>query len=119
MQYGLGIQILIELKDCNVEKLNDIEFIRETMEEAARRTGSTIITSSFRYFDPHGISGLVMIAESHLSIHTWPEYGYAAADIFTCGTRVDPRKAVDFLGEKLEARSYISQEIKRGILEGE
>ena len=119
MQEGLGVQILIELKDCNLKKLNDIEFIRETMEEAARRTGSTIITSSFRYFDPHGISGLVMIAESHLAIHTWPEYGYAAADIFTCGNRVFPWKAVPFLEKELEAKSYTTQEIKRGMLEGE
>ncbi len=119
MNYGLGIQILIELKDCNLKKLNDIDFIRETMEEAARRTGSTIITSSFRYFDPHGISGLVMIAESHLAIHTWPEYGYAAADIFTCGNRVFPWKAVGFLEKALEAKSCTTQEIKRGILEEE
>jgi len=77
------------------------------------------MTSSFRYFDPHGISGLVMIAESHLAIHTWPEYGYAAADIFTCGNRVFPWKAVGFLEKELEAKSCETQEIKRGMLEGE
>jgi S-adenosylmethionine decarboxylase proenzyme len=119
MKEALGIQILVELFDCNREKLNDIDFIREILEEAARSTGSTIMTSEFRYFEPQGISGLVMIAESHLSIHTWPEYGYAAADIFTCGNRVFPWKAVPVLEKGLEAETSATQELKRGILERE
>ncbi len=119
MREGLGTQILIELKDCDPKKLNDIEFIRETMEEAARKTGSTIISSSFRYFEPQGISGVVMISESHLTIHSWPEYGYAAADIFTCGNQVFPWKAVEFLKIELEAKFFSTHEIKRGMLEGE
>ncbi|NOR15684.1 MAG: adenosylmethionine decarboxylase [Candidatus Aminicenantes bacterium] len=119
MQGNLGTQILIELKECPSEKLNDIEFIRETMEEAARKTGSTIISSSFRYFEPQGISGVVMISESHLTIHTWPEYGYAAADIFTCGDQVFPWKGVEFLEKELEAKFYSTHEIKRGMHDGE
>lgn len=119
MKDGLGTQILIELNDCNRDKLNDIAIIRSAMEEAARRTGSTIISSSFRYFEPHGISGVVIISESHLTIHTWPEFGYAAVDIFTCGHQVSPWKAVEFLKTALEAKFFSSHEIKRGILESE
>jgi len=119
MQESLGTQILIELQGCDLKKLNDIEFIQKTMEEAARKTGSTIISSSFRYFEPHGISGVVMIAESHLTIHTWPEYGYAAADIFTCGDQVSPWKAVEFIEKELNAKSYSTHEIKRGTHGGE
>lgn len=117
MTESLGAQILIEFTDCNVNKLNDLDFIRETMQEAARVAGATIITSSFRYFEPHGISGVVVIAESHLTIHTWPEYRYAAIDIFTCGQQVQPWKAFEFLKDVLEAKSFSTQEIKRGVLD--
>lgn len=117
MTESLGAQILIELKDCNVDKLNDLDFIRETMLEAAHVAGATIITSSFRYFEPHGISGVVVIAESHLTIHTWPEFGYAAIDIFTCGQKVRPWEAFEFLKNVLEAKSFSTQEIRRGVLD--
>jgi S-adenosylmethionine decarboxylase proenzyme len=119
MEEYLGIQILIELNECNPYKLNDIAFIRKIMKQAARRIGATVITSSFRYFKPQGVSGLVVIAESHLSIHTWPEFAYAAVDIFTCGQWVSPLMAFDYLRSELESKSAWTQEIKRGNMKNE
>ena len=111
---ALGRHLLMELEDCNEEILNDLDTLREAMLAAANEAGATVMGESFHRFNPHGISGVVVVAESHLFIHTWPEYGYAAADIFTCGTTVQPEKAAEVLIEKLGARKHSIQEIARG-----
>ena len=111
---ALGRHLLMELEDCNEKILNDLEALRETLLTAATEAGATVMGESFHRFNPHGISGVVIIAESHLFIHTWPEYGYAAADIFTCGTSVQPEKAAELLIEKLGAKKHSVQEIQRG-----
>ena len=111
---ALGRHLLMELEDCNEEVLNNLDTLEETMLAAAEEAGATVVGKSFHRFSPHGISGVVVIAESHLFIHTWPEYGYAAADIFTCGTSVQPEKAAELLVKKLGAKSYSMQEIARG-----
>ena len=113
---ALGRQLLIELQDCDKEVLNDLSFLREAMISAAIDCGATVMGESFHHFNPQGISGMVVIAESHLSIHTWPEYGYAAVDIFTCGTTVEPERAVEALIEKLGAKNHSLMEIPRGVL---
>ena len=84
------------------------------MREAAVKAGSTIVDAVFRRFAPHGISGVVVIAESHLAIHSWPEYGYAAVDLFTCGENVDPWIAYEFLKERFGAGDAECREIPRG-----
>jgi S-adenosylmethionine decarboxylase len=112
---ALGRHLLMELEDCNEEILNDLETLKAAMLAAADEAGATVLGESFHRFAPYGISGVVVIAESHLFIHTWPEYGYAAADIFTCGTSVQPEKAAELLVEKLGARKHTVQEIQRGI----
>ena len=104
------------MQDCNKEALNDLGFLRDAMVAAAVDCGATVMGESFHRFSPQGVSGVVIIAESHLSIHTWPEYGYAAADIFTCGTTVEPEKAVEVLIEKLGAKNHSVMEIQRGLL---
>jgi S-adenosylmethionine decarboxylase len=104
----------MELEDCNEEILNNLDTLKEAMLAAANEAGATVMGVSFHRFNPHGISGVVVVAESHLFIHTWPEYGYAAADIFTCGTTVQPEKAAEVLIEKLGARKHSIQEIARG-----
>ena len=104
----------MELEDCNEEILNNLDTLKEAMLTAANEAGATVMAESFHRFNPHGISGVVVVAESHLFIHTWPEYGYAAADIFTCGTTVQPEKAAEVLIEKLGARKHSIQEIARG-----
>ncbi len=113
---ALGRQLLIELQDCDKEALNVLGFIRDAMVAAAVDCGATVMGESFHRFSPQGVSGVVIIAESHLSIHTWPEYGYAAADIFTCGTTVEPEKAAETLIEKLGAKNHSLMEIQRGLL---
>ena len=113
---ALGKHLLLELQDCNREVLNDLDFLRSTMLAAATECGATVLGESFHYFSPQGVSGVVIIAESHLSIHTWPEYGYAAADIFTCGDTVQPEKAAQRVIKELNAGSHSVLEIQRGIL---
>jgi S-adenosylmethionine decarboxylase proenzyme len=86
------------------------------MVDAAIDCGAVVLGNSFHHFNPQGVSGVVIIAESHLSIHTWPEYGYAAVDVFTCGTTVQPEKAAEVLIEKLGSRNHATQEIPRGVM---
>jgi len=111
---SLGHQIIAEFYDCNRESLNDVDFIRSAMVTAAEKAGATIVTDTFHHFSPHGVSGAVIIAESHLSIHTWPEYGYAAVDLFTCGDTVSSKKAFDNLRESLESTQVSTMEMHRG-----
>ena len=109
--------MLLELKNCNKEVLNDLEFLRVVLLKAAQECGATALGESFHQFSPQGVSGVVMIAESHLMIHTWPEYGYAAVDIFTCGNSVKPEKAAELLIKKLGTNNHSIIEIRRGILD--
>jgi S-adenosylmethionine decarboxylase len=113
---ALGRHILVELHDCDKEALNDLDFIREVMLKAAIDCGAVVLGESFHRFSPQGVSGVVVIAESHISIHTWPEHGYAAADVFTCGTSVNPEIAAQVLIEKLGSKNHTLTEIKRGLL---
>jgi len=113
---ALGKQLLLELKDCDKEVLNDVGFLKGTLLAAASECGATVLGESFHRFNPQGVSGVVIIAESHLFIHTWPEYGYAAVDIFTCGDSVQPRKAAEILIGKLGGKNHSVKEIQRGIL---
>jgi S-adenosylmethionine decarboxylase len=115
---ALGKHLLLELIDCNHDLLNDIDFLRKSLSDVARQIGATVIKDSFYQFTPQGVSGVVIIAESHISIHTWPEYNYAAVDVFTCGDVIQPRDAVKPLAEKLKAKSTTYIELNRGILAG-
>ena len=114
---ALGRHLLLELKDCNEEALNDLNFLKDCLNEAAIQCGATVVGESFYHFSPHGVSGVVNIAESHLSIHTWPEYGYAAVDVFTCGDDVQPEKACKVVIERLEAKNHSLIELRRGVIE--
>lgn len=114
--HALGKHLLVELKDCDPEILKSLEKVKNTMVAAAKKAKATIIDVSFHEFNPFGISGMVVIAESHLSIHTWPEYGYAAVDVFTCGDIIKPEAAAQFLIEKFKCKNPSVVEIKRGIL---
>ncbi len=114
--YALGNHLLVELRDCNSEILKDLNRVKDVMVAAAKEAKATIVDISFHEFNPFGVSGMVVIAESHLSIHTWPEYSYAAVDIFTCGDVIKPEVAVSFLIEQFECKNPSVVEIKRGIL---
>jgi S-adenosylmethionine decarboxylase len=113
---ALGRHILVELYDCDKEVLNDLDLIREVMLKAAIDCGAVVLGESFHRFSPQGVSGVVVIAESHISIHTWPEYNYAAADVFTCGTSVNPEIAAEVLIARLGSRNHTLTEIRRGVL---
>ena len=114
---ALAKHLLIELKDCNTDLLNDMEFLRGVLTDVAKHIGAAVIKDSFYRFSPQGISGVVIIAESHISIHTWPEYNFAAVDVFTCGDIIEPKNAIKPLAEKLKAKSTTYIELKRGILQ--
>lgn len=111
---ALGRHILVEYFDCDPEILNDVVTIEELMVEAAKNAEATVINSTFHHFSPFGVSGVVVIQESHLAIHTWPEYGYAAVDIFTCGDTVDPWVAFHFLKGAFKANHASPMEALRG-----
>ncbi|MDK2885602.1 MAG: S-adenosylmethionine decarboxylase [Thermosipho sp. (in: thermotogales)] len=111
---SLGRHIIAEFYDCDNQILDDVEAIEKHMKEAAYETGATIVNSSFHRFLPYGVSGVVVISESHLTIHTWPEYGYAAVDLFTCGDDVDPWKAFAYLKKVLKSQRVHVVEHLRG-----
>lgn len=113
---ALGKHLLLELKDCDAELLDNMEYLREALSSVASSIGATVIKDSFYQFSPQGISGVVIIAESHISVHTWPEFRYAAVDVFTCGEVIQPVRAVKPLAEKLKAKSTSYIELKRGLL---
>lgn len=114
---ALGKHLILELMDCDRKRLSDCDFLRNTLLAACAAAGATIMGDFFRTFPPYdGVSGVVIIAESHFSVHTWPEYGYAAIDIFTCGNSLHPEKAVELLVRELRASDHSIVELNRGIL---
>lgn len=113
---ALGRHLLIEYHDCSWGALDNEELIRGTLVEAAERLHSTILSVRTHKFEPIGVTAVVMIAESHLTIHTWPEHGYAAVDIFTCSQTMSPSDVVGFIGARLCSRRIDYQEVMRGIL---
>ena len=113
---ALGRHVLLELRDCNAAKLDDLPYLKGTMMHAAVETGATIIGEIFHQFAPQGVTGVIAIAESHLCIHTWPEFGYAAVDIFTCGAAFDPTEAAHLIVAALESKDPEITEVIRGQL---
>lgn len=114
---SLGRHILVEFYGCSAEILNDVPRIETSMLKAAKESGATIINSVFHHFSPFGVSGVVVIQESHLAIHTWPEYRYAAVDLFTCGYTVNPWTSYEILKTAFEAHHGSAIELNRGQLE--
>ena len=113
---ALGRHLLIELRQCDSELLDDIRYVEDAMVSAADQAGATIVGRSFHKFHPRGVTGIVAIAESHLCIHTWPEYCYASLDIFTCGTAFKPEKATQLIIERFRSAQQSITEIERGPL---
>ncbi len=113
---NLGRHLILEFYGCPKEILDSVEHIRDALTKAAEEANATVLSNTFHKFTPQGITGVVVISESHLSIHTWPEYGYAAVDIFTCGNHTDPWAAYEILVRSLKPRKVTVTEMKRGIL---
>lgn len=110
----LGKQVILELYGCHAQKLSDPAFIEKEMRRAAELMGATIVTSAFHHFSPLGVSGVVVIQESHLTVHTWPEHGYAAVDIFTCGD-IDMSAGTAHLARLFESNRQEEQILSRGV----
>jgi S-adenosylmethionine decarboxylase len=112
---ALGRHLLLELFECDLGAINNVETVKAALIEAAKRAQATIVDVVFHEFNPFGISGVVVIAESHLSIHTWPEYRYAAVDIFSCGDVLQPEVAASYLVEQFGAGRTAVVEMQRGM----
>jgi S-adenosylmethionine decarboxylase len=109
----VGKHCILELYGCSAIKLDDEAFLRSTITQAAHRAGATLLHLISHRFQPQGVTGLALLAESHLSIHTWPESGYAAVDVFTCGDHTMPERACQELVQALEAERYSLQSFLR------
>lgn len=115
---ALGQHLLIELYGCDAVVLDDLEHVQRAMLHAAELVSASIIGVVSRKFDPQGVTVVVAISESHLSVHTWPEYGYAAVDVFTCSHEPLTQEVQEFLIRTLKATDATTVEMKRGVLAG-
>ena len=113
---ALGTHLLLDLRSCDAKLLNDLRYIKESLVGAAEKAGASVLGENFHKFDPIGVTGIVLISESHLCIHTWPEHRYAAVDIFTCGSSFKAREAADLIIERLGCEEPSIQEIRRGLV---
>ncbi len=110
----VGTHCVLEMCSCPVERLNDEAFVRDTIEQAVKEGLSTLLKLNSHKFDPQGVTAFAILAESHISIHTWPENGYAAVDIFTCGDTAKPQQACEYLIKAFASESYSLRELPRG-----
>ncbi|MBC7171997.1 MAG: adenosylmethionine decarboxylase [Polyangiaceae bacterium] len=114
----LGRHLLLELRGCDGAVLDDQARVERLLRAAAEAAGATVVQSAFHRFSPQGVTGVVVLEESHFSVHTWPETGYAAADFFTCG-ECHPERAVELLSEGLRAESVEVLSLDRGVARGD
>lgn len=112
----LGQHLLLDLFDCDAKIISSLRDVKASMLEAASRARATVVQLVFHAFSPFGISGVVVIAESHLAIHTWPEHRYAAVDVFTCGDMLVPKLAAECLAQLLGATHVSAVQLDRGLL---
>ena len=115
----LGQHVLAEFFECDPNILNNVNMVEKLMVNAALECGATVVQKCFHMFNPYGVSGVVIIAESHLAIHTWPELGYAAVDLFTCGDKCDPKISYQYLKKMFNSKNASYTELKRGIIDEE
>ncbi len=107
-----GIHLIAEF--WNGKIINDPKKIREILIEAVKKANNTPLEVVIHKFEPQGVTGIVLLAESHIAIHTWPEFNYVALDIYTCGDKANPLKALEFLKEKFQPKRFEFKKIKRG-----
>ncbi|MFZ5944604.1 MAG: adenosylmethionine decarboxylase [Bacillota bacterium] len=109
-----GRHVVADFYGVSAEVLNDFKFLRSALYEAARISGATVVGEQFNQFEPQGVTGVLVLAESHLSIHTYPEHGFCAVDCYTCGTEVDPEKAYKHLITLLKPKKTYERGLMRG-----
>jgi len=110
----LGSHLIIELYDCDPKILDSVNTVKSILNKAVEISGATPLESCFHQFSPQGVSGVIVIAESHFTIHTWPENSYAAIDIFTCGHQIKKETAMNYMKDEFKAGKLEFQELKRG-----
>ncbi|MCX6577299.1 MAG: adenosylmethionine decarboxylase [Candidatus Aminicenantes bacterium] len=115
----IGHHYIVEASGCNPKIIGSVQKVQEILVKAAEIAGAKVWAIAFSKFPPSGVSGVVVISESHISTHTWPEMRYGALDIYTCGNKVDPEKAVVYAVEAFGASTSHITEITRGIDEGD
>ena len=111
----VGTHCILELHGCSPDLLNDVLFVRDAVEQASKQSLSTLLNLTSHQFHPQGVTAVGLLAESHLSIHTWPECGYAGIDIFTCGEAAKPQQACDYLVKRFGARRHSLRILPRGV----
>lgn len=111
---NVGQHLIVELWDC--QHLDSPEIIRKALEEAVEACQGTLLDMKIHSFSPQGVTGFALIAESHISVHTWPELGYAAVDVFTCGDRIDPEAAIKSFKKYFQPAHIQLMQIIRGVL---
>jgi S-adenosylmethionine decarboxylase len=116
MTQTFGDHYLIDLHGCDSDVIATVAQTEAALLDAARRCGSTIIEYDFHQFSPHGVSGVILIAESHFSVHTWPENDFAAVDIFTSGEKMQPDVAIRILEAAFRAKKVDVMKVTRGVL---
>ena len=114
---SLGKHLIVECYGCDSTLINDINHVEAIMLKAAEEAQATVVEYKFHKFAPHGISGVLIIAESHFAIHTWPEYGYCSLDLFTCGDLTNNNAALDIINKGFKSSHHSAIEMKRGILD--
>lgn len=116
---SIGHHYIVEASGCDPKIISSVEKVQQILVRAAEIAGAQVWSVSINRFPPNGVSGVIVISESHISTHTWPEFGYGALDFYTCGSEVDPEKAVFYAVEKFGAKTSHITEITRGIEEGD
>ncbi|MEM0057476.1 MAG: adenosylmethionine decarboxylase [Candidatus Bathyarchaeia archaeon] len=111
----MGIHIIAEFRGVDPRKLSRVEDLRPILDRVVASSGLHVVSSSFHQFEPHGVSAIYLLSESHLSVHTWPEYGYMALDIFTCGDDGPALKAFALLVEEFKPKSVEKRIIRRDV----
>ena len=109
----VGKHSIIDIYDCKVD-IDNIELIKTILLESAKEASLNVVDIVFHKFEPIGISGVVVLAESHIAIHTWPEYNFVAADAFTCGDKMDPKIVLEIIAKKLNSSNYEIKDFNRG-----
>ena len=114
-QLFLGHQTTVDLYGCNQQLIDDLSFVEKHLLAAASLAKLTIVNTTLHKFSPIGVSGVIVIAESHIAIHTWPEHGYVALDFFTCNEAYEIEKSISYLQAVFQASSFETTELKRGV----
>jgi S-adenosylmethionine decarboxylase len=109
----VGSHCILEMYDCSEALLNDADFVRQSLRDAAKQANATLLNEVLHQFEPQGITALALLSESHISIHTWPEVGYAALDVFTCGSHTDPEEACRYLIKAFQAGRHSIKKLRR------